>query len=103
MNTRQHSIRVKAPANTLPEIHATPCVRTNEGASSNPKGREASENNKNKGNKLLSCKNYIHIATLNVRTVRTPDKLLELANNLNNCNLNILGIIYHKIIHENDS
>ena len=95
MNTRQNST-------TLPEIHATPYVRINEGASSNPKGRETSENSKNKGNKLLSCKNYIQIATLNVRTIRTPDKLLELTNNFNNCNLSILGIIDHKIVHEDD-
>ena len=77
-------------------------MRTNEGASSKPKVRETSEYSKDKGIKLLSCKNYIQIATLNVRTIRTPDKLLELANNFNNCNLNILGIIDHKIVHEDD-
>ena len=50
IETHQNSTRVKAPANTLPEIHAMPCTpRTNEGASSNPKGRESSENDCEKG------------------------------------------------------
>ena len=105
--THENSTRVNGPANTIPVVRARPThSMTNGGASlnsigSNPIGREEAEG-KNKGNTLLSCKTYVQVATFNTRTIRTEDKRLELANNFNKCKLDILGIVDHKIVHEDD-
>ena len=64
--------------------------RSHDVASLKPKGRVVADLSKNKEKKLpesspklLSCKSYIQIATLNVRTIRTSDKIYEIANNFN--------------------
>ena len=80
--------------------------RNHDVASLKPKGRGVADLSKNKEKillysslKLLSCNSYIQIATLNVRIIRTLDKIYEIANIFNKCKLSILGIIDHKIVH----
>ena len=53
---------------------------------------------KNRGNKILSCKTYLQVATFNAKILRTDDKRHELADNFNNCQLDILGITDHKVV-----
>ena len=102
MKTQRNSTRVKAPANISPDVQACPTNSgTNDDASLNPKGREATDG-KNKGKNLLSCKSYHQFATFNTRTLRTADKRPELANNFNKYRLSALGIVDHKIVHEDD-
>ena len=61
-----------------------------------------SESNKS-GNKLLSCKKLVNVATHNVRTLKHQGKTEELAYAFNNANLNILGIVDHKRIHSDET
>ena len=51
---------------------------------------------------MLQYKQLTNIGTFNVRILRAPGKLDELANNFTRCNLDVLGIIGHKIIHEDE-
>ena len=67
----------------------------------NPLGRGISET-KDKRGRLLSCKQTLKIAVMNVRTIRQKDKRNELAELTIYHNTNILGIIDHKICHEED-
>ena len=104
MNIQRKCSRVKTPDNKLSKIQANLKQITNDAESLKPKGRNSSDKIKNKGKKLLSCKEDIQIATKNIRTIRTRDKICEMVNNFNKYKLNILGIIDHKIIvHKNDS
>ena len=50
--------------------------------------------------KLLSCKQSIKIATMNVRTIRMEDRNNELIYNASKKGINILGIVDHKICHD---
>ena len=75
--------------------------RTHDVASLKPKGRGVYDLSKNKEKnvlpesspKLISFKSYIQIATLNVRTIRTSDKIYEIANNFNKCKLSISIVV----------
>ena len=49
---------------------------------------------------LLSCKKYMHIGTLNVRTIRLQHKRVELAHLFEEAGIGILGIQEHRIIHD---
>ena len=49
---------------------------------------------------LLSCKQYTNVAMMNVRTIRLESKIQEHANNCRNQQINILGVVDHKIVHE---
>ena len=59
--------------------------------------------NNGTGNKLMSCKHETLVATHNVRTIRSKHKREELANAFNLNNINILGIVDHKIVHNDDT
>ena len=100
MEVHENSTRVKAPDTIRPIVQA--CLqKTNESSSSNPLGREGPDG-KNKGCKLIKCKTYLQVGTFNARTLKNNQKRMELANNINKCKLNILGIVDHKIVHDDD-
>ena len=60
-------------------------------------------NDKSGNNNLLSCKNVTNVATHNVRSLRNQGKSDELAFAFNKANLNILGIVDHKLVHEEET
>jgi len=91
---------VEVPDTTTPDVKV--CLKRNDDTSSNPTGRDISDN-VNKGNKLMNCKKQIQIRTFNARTLRKDDKRRQLTNNFNKCNLDILGIVDHKIVHEEEA
>ena len=59
-------------------------------------------NKKSGNNNLLSCKNITNVATHNVRSLHNQGKSDELAFAFNKANLNILGIVDHKLVHEEE-
>ena len=72
---------------------------THEGVTLNPQGRERPDSS-NERVKLLGCKHYLYVATMNVRTIRLDSKPQELVNNCESTSISILGIVDHKIVHE---
>ena len=74
----------------------------NDGAFSKPKGRKAAEEGRNREKGLINCKTYRNIGTLNCRTLRDVGKREELAYNFVKSNLDILCVVDHKIIHEDN-
>ena len=76
-------------------------VDTDEGVLSNPNGRSIPDASKTKSN-LISCKHAINVATMNVRTIRLESRRKELANNCKTQKVKILGIVDHKIVHEDE-
>ena len=102
--TKSYSTRVPAPAITQPDINDACSVRTNDVMHENPTGSCMANSKINKsGNKLLNCKKEINIATHNIRTLKHQGKTEELAYAFNNANLNILGIVDHKLIHSEET
>ena len=65
-------------------------------------GRRQVFDNSNRRAKILSCKHSLNVATMNVRTLRLDSKRIELASNCNNQSINILGVVDHKIVHDDD-
>ena len=53
----------------------------------------------NRKAKLLSCRHYLNVATMNVRTIRLDSKRIDFASNCNNHSIAILGVVDHKIVH----
>ena len=76
-------------------------VGNDESVLSNPEGRSMPDVSRTKTN-LISCKHSINVATMNVRTIRQESKREELANNCRLQQVKILGIIDHKIVHEDE-
>ena len=74
----------------------------NDGAFSKPKGRKAAEEGRNREKGLINCKTYRNMGTLNCRTLRDVGKREELAYNFVKSNLDILCVVDHKIIHEDN-
>ena len=71
----------------------------------NPKARDkpdegGSEAKQLKIKKLINCKQNTNIGTMNVRTIRLKCKREELAYNCKTQSIKILGIIDHKVVHE---
>ena len=52
--------------------------------------------------KLLNCKQYNKIAILNVRSLRNLNKQEEIALNCRKHSISILGVVDHKIVHDDD-
>ncbi|ELT89219.1 hypothetical protein CAPTEDRAFT_186251 [Capitella teleta] len=71
--------------------------RDDEG-SSNPSGREPSDNS-TASNALLRCKKPFTMATFNANTVREEGRARELAHCFKQCNIDILGIQEHRRVH----
>ena len=108
--TKIYCTRVSAPAITQPEVDDAcsggQSTRTHDAVLANPQGTGAANGKNNKSgkqHKLLSCKDEIIVATHNVRSIRNQGKREELANAFNAAKLNILGIIDHKLVHEDDN
>ena len=101
MTRQNNSTRVKAPNSNPEDSECCTTATTDDGASLNPNGRVAPDIRIGR-NRLLQCKQLTNIGTFNVRTLRAPGKLDELSNNFTRCNLDVLGIIDHKIIHEDE-
>ena len=103
MTSTTNSSRVKAPAyNTtqLPTVDVDQNKIENDGISPNPKERDILDNKYMRAkNKLLKCRKILNISIMNVRTIRLKSKKEELANNMKMNNINILGIVDHKINH----
>ena len=66
-----------------------------------PKGVSKSNGSKAM-EKLLSCKQYTNVETMNVRTVKNKSKQQELSYNCEKQSINILGVIDHKITHQEE-
>ncbi|MEM7019132.1 MAG: hypothetical protein AAF512_17545 [Pseudomonadota bacterium] len=101
--TKTHSTRVSAPDITQPEVNdaSSENFESNDAARVNPSGPRAVDRRSNKsGNNLLNCKNETHVATINVRTLRHQGKTDELAYAFNKANLDILGVVDHKLVHD---
>ena len=103
MQVQQNSTRVKAPDNDCPVVAASSdSTEHNDDASLNPSnGRDASEGRSEKTS-LLKCKKSIKIATMNVRTIRLKSNQYELVNNATKHGIEIIGIVDHKICHEDE-
>ena len=102
MRARTTAPGVKAP-DPVSEETAYPNVGTYDDVSLNPQGRETSDSS-NRRDKLLSCRQYMNIATMNVRTIKSDSKKQELAYNCDRYKIEILGIVDHKLVHgENEA
>ena len=100
----QYQVKSKAPrggpsTSRLCDAHSSNNVTADDCVSLNPDGRDRRDESKTK-TKLLSCKQYTNVAMVNVRTIRLESKRQELANNCRNQQINILGVVDHKIVHE---
>ena len=103
-----YSTRVKAPNETSLGINANSRRKSNDSddaQSPNPNGRDLADGSdiqeKTVG-KLAQAKKPIHIGTFNVRTIRSQYKQLELSNISDKEGMDILGIIDHKIVHDDE-
>ena len=47
-----------------------------------------------------NCRHFLNVATINVRTIRLESKRIELASNCSDHTIAILGVIDHKIVHD---
>ena len=66
----------------------------------NPRGRDKPEDDACRRRKLVNCRRAISISTMNVRTIRKQHYREELVLNRIECNIGVLGIQEHRIIHE---
>ena len=105
MNMYSNSTRFQAPTIHHPDETARPLCnsaeRTNDGVSpysAAPVKRDAP----NGRSRLMKQTRHILVATMNVRTIRTENKKLELPNLFNQHSLNVLGIIDHKNVHDDE-
>ena len=55
-----------------------------------------------KNKRLLNNKNVTKVSTKNVRTLKAESKQLELTTNIRNQGIDILGLVDHKIAHEDN-
>ena len=101
MNAKSKAPRGGPSSTRRSDAHNSTTVSVDEGGLPNPQGRSQPDESGTK-TKLLSCKQYTNIATMNVRTLRLESKKQELANNCRSQQVKILGIVDHKIVHEEE-
>ena len=94
-----NNTRVKVPTYLSPEPH-TDSYESHDDLSLNPQGRDKPEYGAWERRKLISCKKAIIVSTMNVRTIREQRCREELASNLAEYNIDILGIQEHRIVHD---
>ena len=102
MTNVTNSTRVKAPNIQALDFHSHTTVdgRINDAITLNPSGRDITDRNRNKGKlKLLNSKKDFPISVMNVRTITKKSKQ-ELISHFNKYKIDILGLIDHKIIHD---
>ena len=98
-----NSTTVKAPNIQVLDFrsHTTVDGRINDVTSLNPSGMDMADRNRNKGKlTLLNFKKDCNISVMNVRLLRKKSKQEELINQSNNYKIDTLGIVDHKIIHD---
>ena len=89
------------PRSNCPSQSTVSEMQTHDGVPLNPEGRGILDR-KRARDKLLNCKKYSNIATLNTRTIRVKSKQEELAHKCREHSISIIGIVDHKIVHEED-
>ena len=72
---------------------------SDDGMSLNLQRRDILDRNSKVTVKLLHCKMNTYIATFNARTLRTENKRKELFHCFDSQSITILGVIDHKIVH----
>ncbi|XP_015753298.1 PREDICTED: uncharacterized protein LOC107333054 [Acropora digitifera] len=95
-----NNTRVKVPNNsaTLANVESEDA---NEALSPNPvSGRDEADNHTNRRSKLVSCKQTLRVATLNVRTLNGVQLQSELVTNFNKQRIDLIGIQEHRIVHD---
>ena len=103
MTNVTNSTRVKAPNIQALDFrsHTTVDGRINDAISLIPSGRDIADRNRNKGKlKLLNFKKDFTKSVMNVRTIRKKSKQEELISHFNKYKIDVLGIIDHKIVHD---
>ena len=103
METKDRSTRGKAPTHSTSDVAAKSgdsTSRVNDDMFPNPNGRSKSDGRDRRDNKLLYCKREIYMATMNVRSIHVQNQREELARNFQDKGICILGIVDHKIVHE---
>ena len=76
---------------------------SDDGMSLNLQRREILDRNSKLKGKVLHCKMYTYITTFNARTSRTENKRKELFHCFDSQSITILGVIDHKIVHNERS
>ena len=97
--------RVKVPDN-FPAGEAFSqhtCSGNNDVGTLNPIGRVAIDGGSSRGVRFLECKKTINVATMNTRTLRTPQKQIELCALAKKYKLAVIGIQEHRIVHNDNS
>ena len=95
---QQNNTRVRVPKNLTSDA-GIDWQQSNEVVSLNPPGRGRTEDGACKTKNLVSCKSTTIVSTMNVRTIRERCNREELAANLIEHNIDILGIQEHRIVH----
>ena len=102
MSEHRISTRVKAPTSiTAPSIPPR-SQGTYEIVAPNSNERVTLDGGVANKSKLLSCKRLLNISSLNVRSLKGPGKIPELANLFLSHQCDILGIVDHKLVHEDE-
>ena len=105
MTQRKNSTRVKAPATCL-IVTANFSTEMNDRVALNPDGRTmldcTNKKDHHKSKRLLNNENVTKISTMNVRTLKAESKQLETTTNMKNQGIDILGLVDHKIMHEDN-
>ena len=102
MQSQPKNTRVKVPANTLLNVKVISTTSNQyDRLSLNPIGRDNLDN-QGKKTKMLSIKQYINIETMNVRTLWTSSKRHELVDLSSIYGIRIIGIVYHKLVHDEE-
>ena len=89
------------PSDKCPDNSVSIITIENDRVPCNPQGRGMQDVQKSR-DKLLSCKHYVNVATMNVRTIREIHKQTELAYKCKEFETSILGIVEHKIVHSDE-
>lgn len=103
-----YSTRVKAPNITSLEIAANQrrkSIDIDDAQSSNQMRRDLADGRNTQEKtvgKLAQAKKPLQVGTLNVRTIKSEYKQLELSNICSEVGVDILGIIDHKIVHDDE-
>ncbi|XP_067045767.1 uncharacterized protein [Acropora muricata] len=95
-----NNTRVKVPNNSATSANVE-SEDANEALSPNPvSGRDEADDHTNGRSKLVSCKQTLRVATLNVRTLNGVQRQSELVTNFNKQRIDLIGIQEHRIVHD---
>ena len=95
-----NNTRVKVPNNSATSA-SVESEDANEVLSANPvSGRDEAGDHTNRGSKLVSCKQTLRVATLNVRTLNGVQRQSELVTNFNKQRIDLICIQEHRIVHD---